>query len=115
MASKNQGKTDWAGQRRPVTRRSGFNSTSQLRFRRSIEKALQAGPRNPVVIEFLIPEAKPNQWVGWGGYLFASTGTEIEIDSKRGNTQSEIPKMGIGLNSEDYGLKKKVVRRTHYA
>jgi hypothetical protein len=84
MSSKNQGKTDWAGQRRPVTRRSGFTSTSQLRFRRSIEETIKAGPNNPITLNFDIPATKSNQWVGWGGYLFAPTGTLIETDFNRG-------------------------------
>jgi len=115
MASKNQGKKDWAGQRRPVTRRSGFNSTSQLRFRRSLEKALEAGPKNPIILEFNIPATKPNQWVGWGGYLFAPTGTKIETDSNRGQYSIGDPQTGNwvkfgGLWFEEEGCKANTLR-----
>ena len=91
MAGKNRGKKDWAGPRRLATRRSGFHSTSQSRFRRSFEKAIEAGPKNPLILEFKIPATKPNQWVGWGGYIFAPTGTKIETNSNRGQYSKGDP------------------------
>jgi hypothetical protein len=94
MAGKNQGKKDWAVQRRPVTRKSGFSSTSQLRIRRSSEKALEAGPSNPIILNFTIPKTKSNQWVGWSGYLFAPTGTLITSDSTHGESFIGNPEDG---------------------
>ena len=114
MAGKNQGKKDWAGQRRPVTRRSGFNSTSQLRFRKTLENAIEAGPKKPITLEFTIPATRPNQWVGWGGYLFAPTGTKIATTSNRGQFSIGDPLTGNwvkfgGLWFEEEGWKANTI------
>jgi hypothetical protein len=82
MASKNQGKKSWAGRRRPVTRNSGFKSTSQLRFSVSQAETLKCDPQNPLEIEFFIPAAKKDEWLGWGIYIHSPIGTKINVDSK---------------------------------
>ena len=78
------GKTAWAGQRRTVTRKSGFASTSEVRYRKSRENSFEAGPNNPLIIVFNLPRCSAKQWVGWGGYCYAPAGTSIEISSNRG-------------------------------
>lgn len=115
MAGKNQGKKDWSGQRRPVTRKSGFNSTSQVSFRKSMEQAIKAGPQNPIILNYEIPAAKPNQWLGWGGYLFAPAGTKIETNSNYGQYSIGDPQNGNwvkfgGLWCEAKGCKTKILR-----
>jgi hypothetical protein len=84
MAGKEKGKLAWAGQRRAVTRKSGFASTSDVRYRTSNQISLEAGPENPIIIEFRLPATPGNRWVGWGGYCYAPAGTSIEVSSNRG-------------------------------
>jgi hypothetical protein len=91
MVGKRIGKTPWAGQRRAVTRKSGFISTSDIRYREFQEVTFEAGPKNPIIIIFSLPECSANEWVGWGGYLNAPSGTSIDITSSRGRSYSGDP------------------------
>jgi hypothetical protein len=74
------GKTEWAGRRRPATRRAGFNATSpvQIAHERIDGYELQAGSR--LTYDFAMPSSADGEWVGFGGWFTTTPGVTVELE-----------------------------------
>jgi hypothetical protein len=80
---KRHGKTQWAGRRRPVTRRAGFTSHpdatgGELEVAGVGGWALAAGAS--LEVRFRSPPAPPGALLGFGAWYFAPPGCEVELD-----------------------------------
>jgi hypothetical protein len=85
------GKTEWAGRRRPATRRAGFSATSpvQLAYEALDGYQLSAGDR--LVYNFLMPSAAAGQWIGFGGWFTAERGVVVELELDHPHIMTSYP------------------------
>jgi hypothetical protein len=91
VASKRSGKTEDAGRRRGVTRRSGFHVHPEFsggEFRRLPIATVPIAPAHPVIVTFILPPAIPGQFVGYGVWYAASIPVVAELGGDPRRTTS---------------------------
>ncbi len=74
------GKTEWAGRRRPATRRAGFSATSPVQLAREALDGYLLRPGNKLIYDFMMPGATAGEWVGFGGWFAAGPGVEVILE-----------------------------------
>ena len=86
---KKAGKTEWAGRRRPVTRRSGFSVSGEttggeLQVEEVATWALEAG--STIEIRFDIPEVAKGELVGFGVWFLAPPDAQVSMEGPEKRT-----------------------------
>lgn len=78
---KQAGKAEWAGRRRPATRRAGFSATTpvQLDVAESDGIRLQCG--EVCKIEFVVPPTRHEQRSGFGGWMRLDGGFDVALST----------------------------------
>ena len=78
------GKTEWAGRRRPPTRRAGFNATAPVQLTREGLEGYRLRSGQQLVYRFAMPANASEQWVGFGGWFAVDAGiaATLEWDDK---------------------------------
>lgn len=76
--SKLPGKTEWAGRRRPMTRRAGYTAQApvELEFDQLDGYELQRG--ESLVYQFSVPAS--DTWVGFGGWFSCPDSVDVALD-----------------------------------
>lgn len=77
--SKQAGKTEWAGRRRPTTRRAGFSATTAVELDKRSTQNVFLKPGQSYEIAFTVPPAEPQQWAGFGGWFRADGGFNVTL------------------------------------
>jgi hypothetical protein len=73
------GKTEWAGRRRPATRRAGFNATSPVQLAREGLDGYELRRGDHLTYTFELPAIGDEEWVGFGGWFAADDGIEVDL------------------------------------
>ena len=74
------GKTEWAGRRRPPTRRAGFNVTAPVQLAREGLDGYLLEVGDQLVYQFELPATADEAWVGFGGWFAADEGIRVDLD-----------------------------------
>jgi hypothetical protein len=74
------GKTEWAGRRRPATRRAGFSATSPVQLAHEVLDGYQLRPGDKLIYVFTLPSADTGEWAGFGGWFSAGPGIEVRLE-----------------------------------
>ena len=74
------GKTEWAGRRRPVTRRAGYNATARVELDDSGSDGYDVRTGQSLTIVFSVPESDDGEWSGFGGWFMADDGIDVHLD-----------------------------------
>lgn len=88
------GKTEWAGRRRPMTRKSGFKAKAAVRLATVDVPAHELSAGESVVVAFAI-DSEAGDRVGFGGWL--SVDGEAEVWVQGGPPKVTISENGPGL------------------
>lgn len=80
MAGENKrpGKTEWAGRRRPMTRRSGFNASAAVRLRLEQVESIHLRKGDVLTVELVILDVRPGLRIGFGGW-FSGAGLDVDV------------------------------------
>lgn len=73
------GKTEWAGRRRPATRRAGFNATAPVQLAREDLDGYLLRAGEQLVYTFKMPATVDDDWVGFGGWFSADDGIRVDL------------------------------------
>jgi hypothetical protein len=79
---KRPGKTEWAGRRRPMTRRAGFTShpeSSGGEFKVARVGGFALSPGKAVRVKFQLPVVERGRIVGFGAWYAASPGVDVDV------------------------------------
>ena len=74
------GKTEWAGRRRPATRRAGFNATARVELDSAAGLGYRLRRGQTLTIMFSVPESYDDEWSGFGGWFLADDSIDVELD-----------------------------------
>ena len=87
------GKTEWAGRRRPVTRRAGFNAKSPVQIAHEHLDGYQLRTGDKLRYDFVMPPAAAEEWLGFGAWFATGLGVtvKLECDCKAVLTTYEPP------------------------
>lgn len=77
------GKTEWAGRRRPATRRAGFNATASVQLDIEELDGYQLGVAESLVIRFTVPASDDGEWAGFGGWFAVDDGIDVTLAHDR--------------------------------
>lgn len=75
---KRPGKTEWAGRRRPSTRRSGYEARADVRLNSQNVATYQLNPCQHLQVDFAI-QADPGDRIGFGGWFLASESADVLV------------------------------------
>lgn len=73
------GKTEWAGRRRPSTRRAGFNATAAIVLAREGLDGYHLDREHQLTYSFDLPDTPDGEWSGFGGWFAADEGIEVAL------------------------------------
>lgn len=85
------GKTEWAGRRRPATRRAGFNATSPVQLARERLDGYRLDRGHHLSFRFALPAAADEEWVGFGGWFAVDGGIDVTLDWDGVQVLTEYP------------------------
>lgn len=78
---KQAGKTEWAGRRRPMTRRAGFNAAAPVQLQVAESDWIELRRGEVCEIEFVVPPTLNEQWSGFGGWMRLDGGFDVVLTS----------------------------------
>lgn len=73
------GKTEWAGRRRPATRRAGYNATARVQIAQERIDAYRLNEASRVEVSFEVPQLLNGAWGGFGGWFAATPGIRVDL------------------------------------
>src|SRR5260370_24049632 len=76
------GKTEWAGRRRPATRRAGFSATFPVQLAHEALDGYRLAAGNSLSYDFHVPNAEVDEWVGFGGWFAVEREVEVALEWK---------------------------------
>lgn len=85
------GKTEWAGRRRAVTRRAGFNATSPVQLDSMHFDGHLLTRGTGLDVTFLVPGSADEQWSGFGGWFAVDEGIEAALRAPTSNVLTQYP------------------------
>ena len=74
------GKTEWAGRRRPATRRAGFRATARVELDRADGDGYRLRAGQSLTVTFTVPESEADEWSGFGGWFLIEKGVYVALD-----------------------------------
>lgn len=77
---KRPGKTEWAGRRRPMTRKSGFSAQSPVEVSIKSIDGYSLLAENEMQVTFEMPEVKDAERVGFGGWFALLGQAEVSVE-----------------------------------
>ncbi len=113
------GKAEWAGRRRPMTRRAGFSARAAVELQSVRVDGYRLGPGQRLEFVFHLPDVAAGQRLGVGGWFTAPRQAVVELDGVPGPSvlqQAESPNWSkFGSQWISDGAKAEEVRLTFHA
>jgi hypothetical protein len=87
------GKTEWAGRRRPATRKAGYNATAAVQLETEALDGYRLEAQQSLVVRLNVPASHDGEWAGFGGWFAVDDGIDVSIDhpSERVLTKYQAP------------------------
>ena len=77
------GKVEWAGRRRPATRRAGFSAKAAVVLQRATVDGYWLPEGGILNLELRLPHLPAGRWLGYGGWFYAPSTVSVTLEGSQ--------------------------------